>query len=343
MKKIFFLSLILACLLSLFDLTQAYARCSYYLSVPFLKQVPPGDWTNTKNCGQTCAVMLGGYFNKTAVNSTQITAQNTWLAKYTGNSKYNDPNGWYTSGSNLSAYQALLAQVHRLNSPIKYGKTIDDILNYGCQGYPVIVGVQISGGKLVSKGGLAHWALLVGFDGCNVILNDPGTSYGNGIRYSTSTFTASWATQGMIYIPINKKTAVKMTTRVDTSVSISVLENNTNNADASQAILAVSEAANGNVVISGDHVDYTPNDSFIGTDTFTYTTSDDNNDITIATVTVNVTEINCDQDGDGQFTNNDMLLFWKICEGSTEPECDLNGDEKFNYKDVKLFKEECAE
>lgn len=50
---------------------------------------------------------------------------------------------------------------------------------------------------------------------------------------------------------------------------------------------------------------------------------------------------NCDQNSDGQFTNKDLVLFWKKCKGSSEPDCDLNGDGKFDHKDVKLLKEEC--
>jgi len=184
--------------------SQSYASgCSYYLPVPFLKQVPPGDWTNTKNCGQTCAVMLGGYFNKTAVTSTQITAQNTWLANYTHDTRYNNANGWYTGGSSIGAYRTLLSQVHHLNSFVYNGSSFDDILNYGCDGFPVIAGVMISGGNLVSSGGLAHWVIVVGYDGCNVIINDPGSSSGNARRYSLATFVASWSTQAKIYMPIS--------------------------------------------------------------------------------------------------------------------------------------------
>ena len=197
---------IVACL-ALFGVmsVNSYAQCSYWLSVPFLKQVPPGDWTNTKNCGQTCAVMLGGYFNGSAVNSSAITDQNDWLYNYTSDSRYNDANGWYTGGSKLSAFLHLLTDYHGLSASAHYGSSIDDILDEGCSDNPVIAGVQISGGQLVSSGGVGHWAIVIGYDPYydEVILNDPGNSNGGSITYSVTDFVNSWASQDKIYIPVS--------------------------------------------------------------------------------------------------------------------------------------------
>lgn len=180
------------------DGLKAYPPYSISLNVPFLKQVPPGDWANTKNCGQTCLVMLGGYFNGTPVNSSRITAHNSWLAMYTGDSRYNQANGWYTSDTLL---RDMLAQYHGLGSARYYGSTPQDVVNQLTYGRPCIVGVRISGGRLVSSGGVAHWALVVGWDG-DIIVNDPGSSSGNHRRYSIATFDASWATSGRKYIPV---------------------------------------------------------------------------------------------------------------------------------------------
>ena len=175
---------------------------SFCLAVPWLMQVPPGDINNTKNCGQTCAVMLSGYFNHTAVNSSQITAENTWLYNYTGNSAFNNPNGYFTTASQI---QALLSQKHGLTSSILYGTTVDDILSQAYSGKPCLANVRIIGGILVGTGGAAnHWTLVVGFDGYNVITNDPGTQYGFNKAYSKAAFTASWVTGNKLYMPVSK-------------------------------------------------------------------------------------------------------------------------------------------
>ncbi len=144
--------------------------------------------------------MLAGYFNNSAVNVSQITAQNTWLYNYTGNSSYNDANGYYTSANQL---QTLLNQKHGLSSSILYGTSLDDVLSAAYSGKPCIVHVKISGGTLVSSSGVDHWALLVGYDGTNVVVNDPGTSYGNGKLYSAATFLASWTAGNKLYMPVS--------------------------------------------------------------------------------------------------------------------------------------------
>lgn len=180
----------------------SYPRQCFSLNVPFLPQVPPGTWAETKNCGQACAVMLAGYFNGAVVNSARITAQNSWLANFTRDQRYNQANGWYTGGNALNAYRALLGQYNGLQISVGNGSTPEDVVNQAVRGRPCIVGVMINGGRLVSDGGIAHWALVVGWDGRNIILNDPGTNSGNHIAYSVAAFNASWATQGKIYISV---------------------------------------------------------------------------------------------------------------------------------------------
>lgn len=177
---------------------KAYPPYSFSLNVPFTTQVPPGDWANTKNCGQTCATMLGGYFNGSAVNSAAIISQNSWLAAYTGNTKYNQANGWYTSMAQL---KTLLEQKHRLRTSYPACTTLEQLINLVAAGKPCIVGVRISSGKLVASGGIDHWALVVGWNG-NVIVNDPGSSSGNHRSYSVAAFDASWATSGRNYMAV---------------------------------------------------------------------------------------------------------------------------------------------
>lgn len=184
-----------------------YPPYCFGLNVPLLAQVPPGNWSPnppgsnnfTHNCGQTCCVMLSGYFNGTAVNSTAITAENTWLASYTGNQTYNQPNGWDTNTSQLNA---LLWQKHNLHSSVNVGTTLDQVINTVASGKPCIASVRISGGNLVPSGGYGHWVIVVGWNG-NVIINDPGCGV---VRrsYSVSAFNASWTAGGKYYMPVWK-------------------------------------------------------------------------------------------------------------------------------------------
>lgn len=182
---------------------QSYPNFSFYLNVPWLPQVPPGSWSGTKNCGQACGVMLGGYFNHGAVAPWVITAENTFLANRFNDPRYNNANGWYTNFTGRNALGVLLREFHDLNYTVYYGRAPDDVVNEMLHGRPVICGVMIKNGRLVSSGGIAHWVLGVGWDGC-IFLHDPGTTQGRFIRYTVGAFDASWATQGRIYVPIRR-------------------------------------------------------------------------------------------------------------------------------------------
>lgn len=183
----------------------SYPNYCFSLNVPFLVQYPPGDKDHTKNCGQACGVMLGGYYNHGSVNSSVITSENSWLYNYTHDSRYLDPNGWYTGGSYQAAYQQMLLQYHGLRTTEYHGNHPDDVVMEAANGNPPIAGVMISGGILCSSGGVSHWVLVVGWDGSHVILNDPGTVSGNHIgRYTIADFERSWNTQQKIYLAVRR-------------------------------------------------------------------------------------------------------------------------------------------
>ena len=180
---------------------RSYPNWRIVLAVPFIKQVPPGDWSNTKNCGQACGVMLGGYFNGGTVASWVIGAENRWLYRYTGDSRYLNANGWHTNFSGSNTLGNLLLRFHALRTRVYYGNQPDDIIMEVAHGRPVLAGVRISGGRLVGSGGTPHWVLVVGWDG-RIIIHDPGTSSGRYKRYSVAAFRDSWEEEGKIYVPV---------------------------------------------------------------------------------------------------------------------------------------------
>jgi hypothetical protein len=83
------------------------------------------------------------------------------------------------------------------------------------------------------------------------------------------------------------------TTPEDTAATIPVLANDVDVDGDALTVTAVTQPANGAVVINPDNtVMYTPNLNFFGTDTFTYTISDPSGATDTATVTVTVTPVN---------------------------------------------------
>lgn len=185
--------------------TEAYPQYCFALNVPWLCQYPPGDMYNTKNCGQACGAMLGGYYNNGAVNGNVITAENSYLARAFNDSRYLNPNGWYTNfyqnTGGRDELGLLLRNFHGLRYSVYFGHAPDDVVQEVAHGRPVIVGVMISGGRLVATNGVPHWALAVGWNG-NVILNDPGSVSGHYRQLSVSDFDRTWATQGRVYVPV---------------------------------------------------------------------------------------------------------------------------------------------
>lgn len=184
------------------DTASTLKSSTYYsLSVPHLLQVPPGDWNNTKNCGQTCVVMLRDHFDYYySGSSSQITAQNTWLACNTGDSRFvADANGYYTTQQNL---KDLLYYNHSLYSQIKWASSIYSMLAYIEAGKPCLAYVRTNMGTTSSSP--EHWVLVVGRSGSNVIVNDPGSSSGNHKSYPFSTFVASWTShsRAWLYMPV---------------------------------------------------------------------------------------------------------------------------------------------
>ncbi|MEM7335070.1 MAG: Ig-like domain-containing protein, partial [Chloroflexota bacterium] len=94
------------------------------------------------------------------------------------------------------------------------------------------------------------------------------------------------------------------TTDENTAAIIDVLENDSDPDEDGLSVVAVSDPANGTAVINEDNtVTYTPEDEFVGEDSFTYTIEDGNEGQDTATVTVTVVEVpdelTCDPNAPG--------------------------------------------
>ncbi len=119
----------------------------------------------------------------------------------------------------------------------------------------------------------------------------------------------STATVTIDVLPILDVFDDAVTTELETPITIAIYDND--NDIPTLGSLTVTDPANGTVIIddngtpndpSDDVVTYTPDDGFIGTDTFEYTLCDDQGNCETATVTVVVlqpamTEIDSDNDG----------------------------------------------
>ncbi len=173
------------------------------LPVPFTAQVPPGDWFNSMNCGQTSAAMIFayyGFYDHTPAAPTDITAINKWLAQAYNDQRFLDGNGYYTTTDRIAYLARNYAHFSNSYADESDDWTPDRIKQEIQAGRPVIVATYLNmdltkpaehlmvvrGVKLDANGNVIQ-----------VIVNDPGRSlangHGNNYVYDVATFETVWA------------------------------------------------------------------------------------------------------------------------------------------------------
>ena len=110
----------------------------------------------------------------------------------------------------------------------------------------------------------------------------------------------------------------------DTVAIIDVLANDTDDDGDLLTVESVTQPANGTVINNGTDVTYTPNPNFNGADTFTYTITDGNGGIDVATVIISVIPANDDPvaSDDSIATDEDVTVTIDVLANDT----DVDGD-----------------
>ncbi len=179
---------------------------THNLDVPFLSQVPPGNWIETRNCGQTSCLMVFCYYWEITPTPQGIKDIDDWLFRNYGVSQsVRNYNGEYTTTTIL---EFLSKNYAVFPNTIKFsGWTLGNIENELNSGYPVIVAVHID----MNPANAGHFMVIRGIDENYIYVNDPGHSLesgkGKNYRYTRSTFEASWIRQNKsgIVIRSNRK------------------------------------------------------------------------------------------------------------------------------------------
>jgi uncharacterized protein YvpB len=162
------------------------------LDVPFLSQVPPGSWSDTRNCGQTSFLMIDAYFNNKNIDETSIKNIDDWIEKNIGDSKRNY-SGSYTTVDKIKNIAVDYGSFDPESIVIeRRNKNIDFLKQEVEASRPVIVAVYTN---MLLKGierDVLHFMVLVGIDETHVYVNDPGKSKGEKNKYTIEQFLKAW-------------------------------------------------------------------------------------------------------------------------------------------------------
>ena len=164
------------------------------LDVPFLPQVPPGTWSNTRNCGHTCAVMMRAYYFNIEPLPEHIIQADNWL-----NARYglpvNDYNGDWTNCFQIRAW------LESEGVPTKVGMgNLEKARTMLSEGKPFLAAVY---SNMNPNGGAKHAMLVIGIDSTHVYVNDPGKVNGENNSYPISQFLSAWGAQGNWYVALD--------------------------------------------------------------------------------------------------------------------------------------------
>jgi uncharacterized protein YvpB len=164
------------------------------LSVAFLQQSPPGDMSNTKNCGQTSVLMVMSFYKGVSPTVQGIKDIDDWLYQ-----KYRDPVNNY-NGSVTTVDKLLVVAKEKggfSNSYRTSGWGLTELKQQIDQGHPVITAV--TSGYLSNRGynyAGGHFVVVKGYTSTQMIVNDPGTQWGADKYYSNQDFTKAFNAQG---------------------------------------------------------------------------------------------------------------------------------------------------
>ena len=175
------------------------------LSIPWISQVPPGQWKNTGNCGPTSYLMIDSYFQSTTPTPHDIELIDDWMA---ANLPGWDKAGYNGSGSSESQLAKLAIGYGTYPASLAFkNATCDDLVAELKAGRPVIVHVESQSinndypSTTMKSTGYGHYMVVGGMDSQYVYVFDPGRSASTngcgaeckGRRFTLDSFFALWS------------------------------------------------------------------------------------------------------------------------------------------------------
>jgi uncharacterized protein YvpB len=157
---------------------------SFMLAVPFTTQAPNNNWDRNEDCEETSITMANAFLGgdrgdklPAARAQESINALKTWEGKNLG---YNANTG--TDATTRMATGAFGLKVETLSD-----YSADDLKQALREGHPILLSVNakvLNPAQYEVKGPLYHMIVVLGYDGENFTVHDPGTNSGARNVYS---------------------------------------------------------------------------------------------------------------------------------------------------------------
>ncbi len=160
---------------------------SYLLDVPFTSQAPSGDWSSpySEACEEAILVMLSHWKAGTSFSVTQVEDEIQSIVQWElANYGHHEDTAMAETANTASQYEGLKVKVSRT-------VTINRLKQLVSEGKPVIVpvyGKALGNPHFLNGGPDYHVVLLVGYEGTDFIVHDPGTRYGENYHYNVDIF-----------------------------------------------------------------------------------------------------------------------------------------------------------
>ena len=166
---------------------------SVLLDVPFLPQVPPGNWAATRNCGQASAAMMRAYYFGEVPTPDDILRADHWL-----NANYGVAlNGGNSDFTNVFMIRSWLEEE---GVPARVGMgSMETLKNLLREGKPVLLAAY---SDMNPNGGAKHAMVAIGYDDNYIYVNDPGKISGEHNSYSINRVLSAWQAQGNWYVAL---------------------------------------------------------------------------------------------------------------------------------------------
>ena len=165
------------------------------LAVPFTDQAPTGKWDRNEDCEETSIAMAHAYFEGNREDKLTVALAQEYISKLrnweANNIGYNADTGAYaTSSMAEGTFGITVRQIKDY--------TEDDLKKELSKNHVILLPVNarlLDNLTYQESGPFYHMIVVRGYDTSGFIINDPGTTHGNGVFYSFETLkraAADW-------------------------------------------------------------------------------------------------------------------------------------------------------